>query len=357
MAHLVSIISDQAVPNLLFIKQFTQPDSHFYFISSQEMEEKQATRNLKAALKLPEKKCHTIVIDANDALLVFDQLKGHAFPSDEDYLINLTGGNKLMSQMVFQHFLDFDSRMYYAPIGSQDYQVLYPEVERIPKDQSIKTSLDDYLRAYGFVAKSSLVYYEGKPAPDSLMRQVIKTGHPAKVKSILQASQQDYKGFDKGYLMGEWFELYCYKFFREAFSLSDNQIACSVGVKRADSDTPFEHDNEFDLMFIHQNDLYVFECKVYTQGKITTRKISQPMFKLASLTQKFGLKCKKYMAVLGEFSRDTDSVRQLENLRLNLEIAKILDIDTFGQEAGRDILREDVDYKINQLLEKFNSAK
>jgi len=125
-------------------------------------------------------------------------------------------------------------------------------------------------------------------------------------------------------------------------------------VKRADSETPFDNDNEFDLMFVHHNDLYVFECKVYTQDKIAMRKISQPLYKLASLTQKFGLKCKKYLAVLGDFSQDPDSLRQLENLRLNLDISKILDIPAFQKHSGKDILREDTDFKLNQLLEKFN---
>lgn len=354
MPHLVSIISDQAVPNLLFIKQFTQPDSHFYFISSQEMEEKQTTRNLKAALKLPEKKCHTIIIDANDALLVFDQLRGHAFPRDTEYLINLTGGNKLMSQMVFQHFMDFDSKMLYAPIGSQNYQILYPEVGKIPKDQSIKTSLDDYLRAYGYLAESSLDYYVGKPSPQSLMNQVIQKGHPGKVKDIIKATDQNYKEDDKRYLMGEWFELYCYQYFKEAFDLDDSQIACSVGVKRADSLTSFDHDNEFDIMLVHQNDLYVFECKVYPTGITKMDRISKPMFKLASLSQNFGLKCKKYLTVLGKFSEDPKSTQQLENLKQNLGISKILDIDAFKQSSGSQILRDDPQIKIEQLIEKFN---
>lgn len=355
MPHLVSIISDQAVPNLLFIKQFGTESSAYYFVTTEKMEENAVTDHLMAALKLPENRCHKIRIDANDAALISQQLQAFAFPADAEYLVNLTGGNKLMSQLVFQHFVQFRSRLYYAPIDSNRYQQLYPSIASVPRDSAIKTSLDDYLRAYGFVAKSSLIYYEGTPTPDSLMQQVIKAGHPAKVHAILQAAQQDYKGLDKRYLMGEWFELYCYRFFKEAISLADNQIACSVGVKRADSNTPFEHDNEFDLMFIHQNDLYVIECKVYTLGNITTRKISQPMFKLASLTQKFGLKCKKYMAVLGAFSQDPDSVRQLENLRLNLDISKMLDMDAFQTHTGKDILREDADFKINQLLEKFNA--
>lgn len=345
MPHLISIISDQAVPNLLFIRQFARKDSEYFFVTTMDMEDRQATDHLMAALRLPKQKCHRILIDANDALLIFDQLKAFPFPNDADYLVNITGGNKLMSQMVFQHFMDYKSSMLYAPINSLDYQQLYPVIKSIPKDPTFKTSLDDYLRAYGFLAKSSLVYYEGNPKPENLMRQVIHQGHPAKVEAIMKPSRPA----DKRYLGGEWFELFCYKYFKEAFDLEVSQIACGVGVKRADSRTTFVHDNEFDLMFVHQNDLYVFECKVYTVGRVNMKKISQPMFKLASLSQNFGLKCKKFLAVLGEISQDPKSGQQLENLKRNLGISKILDMESFSGNPGKEILLEYKGFKINQL--------
>lgn len=357
MPHLVSIVSDQAVPNLLFIRQFRQSDSEFYFVSSQEMEEKNATKNLIASLKIPADRCHTIQIDANSALRIFEQLKAFPFPKEASYLVNVTGGNKLMSQMVFQHFLNFESRMYYAPIDSVSYEQLYPEVKSIPKNIDVKTSLKDYLCAYGYSIESSLSYYEGKPSPQSLLNKVLKAGHPGKVDEIFRASDQEYKDANRSYLMGEWFELYCYSFFKQAFQLKDNQIACSVEIKRNDNHSPHGHDNEFDLMFVHQNDLYVFECKVYWTGTTKTDKLSQPMFKLASLSQSknFGLKCKKYLAVLGQAPVDQKSIQQTENLRQTLGITKILDIEAFGKYSGKDILREDKEFKINQLLEKFNS--
>jgi hypothetical protein len=355
MPHLLSIISDQAVPNLLFIKQFQRPDSEYYFVTTNEMEGRQVTDHLIASLRLNEKKCHKVLIDANDALLIFDQLKAFPFPKDSEYLINITGGNKLMSQMVFQHFLDYEVTMYYAPIGSDQYQILYPEVGQISKTQDIKITLDDYLRSYGYLAESSLDYYIGNPSPKTIMQQIIQKGHPGKVRSIITGTSKDYKEMDKKYLMGEWFELYCYEFFKKAFNLDESQIACSVGIKRADSTTPFDHDNEFDLMFVHQNDLYIFECKVYPTEVAKMDRISKPMFKLASLSQNFGLKCKKYLAILGQFSQDSKSMQQLENLRQNLGISKILDIDAFSRHSGKDILREDIDFKINQLMEKFKA--
>lgn len=247
--------------------------------------------------------------------------------------------------------------MYYAPIDSLSYEQLYPEVKSIPKNTDVKTSLKDYLRAYGYSIESSLGYYEGKPSPQSLLAKVLKAGHPGKVDEISQASDQQYKGADKPYLTGEWFELYCYHFFKQAFQLKDNQIACSVEIKRNDNHSPHGHDNEFDLMFVHQNDLYVFECKVYPAEASKLDRISKTMFKLASLSQSknFGLKCKKYLAVLGHAPVDRKSIQQTEDLRQTLGITKILDIEAFGKYSGKDILREDKEFKINQLLEKFKA--
>src|SRR5690606_34407435 len=173
MPHLVSIISDQAVPNLLFIRQFEQPGCYYYFITTDEMEAKQATDNLITALKLPAQRCKKIIIDANYAVTIKQQLEKASFPKDGQFLINTTGGNKLMSQMVHQHFLEYDSIMYYAPIDSDSYQVIYPEIETIYKSTDVIVTLDEYLEAYGFAIESCLDYYEAKPSPAELFFEVI----------------------------------------------------------------------------------------------------------------------------------------------------------------------------------------
>jgi hypothetical protein len=119
MPQLLSIISDQALPTLHFIKQFQAPDSFFLFVSTVEMEGKNATNYIMEALDLPASQCRTSIIDANDAAKAKHELTKANFSKSDQYLINLTGGNKLMSQMVFQHLQSFDSAMYYSPIASK----------------------------------------------------------------------------------------------------------------------------------------------------------------------------------------------------------------------------------------------
>jgi hypothetical protein len=356
LRHLVCIISDQAVPNLLFIRQFGQPSSDFFFISSQEMEEKRATQNLIAALKLPQSRCHTILIDANDALKIFDQLRAFPFPKEAEYLVNITGGNKLMSQMVFQHFLDFDSRMLYSPIDSGNYQQLYPDVFSMPKDPEIKLSLFEYLYAYGFEVVSDVPYFKGNPKPTVLFRKVLHADGAGKVPEIAKAIAPDYKEEDKNYLSGGWFEFYCYQFFKRIFRLGDSQIACSVGLKKIDGKSVYEHDNEFDLMFVHQNDLYIFECKVYSSPIFKKEKFQAPMFKLASLTQKFGLKCKKYLAILATLPESADARDQLEQLRRNLGIDRLITLEDFGKYTDQTILTFDSSPKLS-FAEKLDLLK
>ncbi|RZS97140.1 Card1-like endonuclease domain-containing protein [Cecembia calidifontis] len=360
MPHLVSIISDQAVPNLLFIRQFAEANSHFYFISSQEMEEKQATENLKVALKLPPECCHTIVIDADDVVRIHYQLNKFNFPIEDAFLVNITGGNKLMSQMVFSHFQSYKALMFYAPINSDFYQQVYPQVLKIPKDPGIKLSLDEYLYAYGFEITGDLQYFKGNPKPTTLFWKVLDAGGAGNVPEIAKANLPGYKDADKNYLLGNWFELYCYQFFKRVFHLNDSQIGCSVGLKKIGSATSSNHDNEFDLMFIFKNDLYVFECKVYTSSKYSKDKYQIPMYKLASLTQKFGLKCKKYLAVLAELPEVEESLDQLEQLRTNLGIDKLITLQDFMQYQDNQILtpnpvhKPDFQKKLNLLIEKFN---
>lgn len=363
MPHLLSIISDQAVPNLLFIKQFQTEGSEYFFVTTKEMEEKQATDHLMAALKLPESKCHKIIIDANDALLIFQQLKEFPFPTKGEFLINITGGNKLMSQMVFTHFMDYSSKMFYSPIDSDQYQQLYPEVLSIPKNLDIILSLEQYLYAYGFEITGDVPYFKGNPKPTVLFKKVLEAGGAGKVPEISKTNNPEYKKPDKGYLQGAWFEHYCYQFFKRIFRLNDSQIACSVGLKKIGSPTSNEHDNEFDLMFIYQNDLYVFECKVYTSSKYSKEKFQIPMFKLASLTQKFGLKCKKYLTVLADLPDLEETSDQLDQLRSNLGIDKLITLSEFknAQDAQilmpKKIIKQDFQEKISALLDKFNQQK
>lgn len=325
------------------------------------MEEKQTTINLKAALSLPENRCHTVIIDANDALLVFEQLNTYAFPKDRQYLINLTGGNKLMSQMVFQHFMDFDSRMYYAPINTSNYQQLYPEVLSISKDSEIKLTLNEYLYAYGFEVMSEVPFFEGNPKPSVLFQKVLNAKEAGKVVEIAKTYDPEYKEPDRNYLQGNWFEFYCYQFFKQLFQLDDTQIASSVGLKKIGSPVIYEHDNEFDLMFVLNNDLYVFECKVYKNSTYKKEKFQVPMYKLASLTQRFGLKCKKYLAVLASLPEKSEMEEQLDHLRSNLGIDKLITLEDFRKYKNAKILKPqqtkkpDFQEKISLLLEKFNS--
>lgn len=361
MSHLVCIVSDQAVPNLLFIRQFQQADSDYFFVTTKEMEEKQAADHLIAALKLPKSNCHKVKIDANDALLIHQQLVEFSFPKDGEFHVNITGGNKLMSQMVFTHFMDYDSKMYYSPIDSSEYQQVYPEILSIPKNANIKLSLDQYLYAYGFEITGDVPYFKGNPKPTVLFKRVLETGRAGLVPEISKASNPEYKEDDKGYLTGEWFEHYCYQFFKRVFKLTDSQISCSVGLKKIGSPTPNEHDNEFDLMFVYKNDLYVFECKVYTTPTYKKEKFQMPMFKLASLTQKFGLKCKKYLAILAELPQEEDRRDQLEQLRSNLAIDKLITLEDFkGSDdekilARKEIKTPDFQVKLKMLEEKFSN--
>jgi hypothetical protein len=356
MPQLLSIISDQALPTLHFIKQFRAPDSFFLFVSTVEMEEKNATNYIMEALHLPASQCRTIIIDANDAAKAKHVLIKANFSKSDQYLINLTGGNKLMSQMVFQHLQSFDAAMYYSPIASETYQQLYPEILQILKDPRIVISLQEYLGSYGFDLVKNMEVESYKPSPSTLFAKVMKVGHPGKVKEIAKATDQDYKEDDKNYLMGTWFEWYLYDHFRQTLQLPASQIAFNVGIKRKDNLGSMDKDNEFDILFIYKNDLYVFECKVYPTSKLKSDRISQPLFKLSSLTQNFGLKCKKYFAYLGEFTEDEQALDRLENIRHNLGVERILDIEIFRHSTGTDLLKANMDDKLQLLIQKFQKT-
>lgn len=351
---LVCLISDQVMPNLLFIRQFKKVNSHFYFLTTQKMEEKQVTNHLISVLELPLDLCHKILIDADDGLLIYSQLKKISFPTEYRYLLNITGGNKLMSHLVFKFFIDFESTVYYAPIDSNHYQILHPQLDRVPKDDTIQVSLGDYLKAYGFTINEQLTYYEGKPRPQVIMRQLQKQ-HGQKKRLVIPRKFGDtIDGRTKKYESGEWFELYCYDYFKKCFDLTNNEICSGVKIKRTDSSEALPSSNEIDVMFVYNHTLYVIECKVYLNGSIKMDRISPDMYKLASVSSSFGLKCKKYLAVIGYWSDHHDFEENLENRMLSQGIEKILDLSDFSDRPSKDILNKKKPNKLADLMQKFN---
>ena len=101
------------------------------------------------------------------------------------------------------------------------------------------------------------------------------------------------------YLTGGWFEEYGYNLIREHIQLNNDRIGLNVQISHAGTQ------NEFDVMFVHENVLYVIECK--TALKDDGRNLlNDTLYKLSALKKDFGLIVRGYLFTLDKNLRDAD---------------------------------------------------
>lgn len=348
---LVSLVSDQTIPNVLFIKEMEdklEKDVRRYlFISTEAMEDKGKTDSNIQGSHIEKSKPEIIKVvedsieDINSKLTKFAKEN----LSDEDNLIiNLTGGTKIMSIGVYNFFKERKSTIYYLPIGKNIYKQIFPSVKHREYKLKFRISLKDYLISYGVKIRSKDInnILKGKDYTEYLFREFLNDKIDMGIISELRKErnikkiQLDEKinNFLKkikfitkkegcinkkeiNYLTGGWFEEYGYNLIREHIQLDDNKIGLNVQISRAGTQ------NEFDVMFVHENILYVIECK--TALKDGERNLlNDTLYKLSALKKDFGLIVRSYLFTLeknlrrpeGEIKKDYQNRASLLEVRL-----------------------------------------
>ncbi len=164
---LVSLLSDQTIPNVQLINQFISQVDKYLFISTSLMEKKKVGTWIVKACGLSEDKLlGTIVVDQ----FSFDDIEGKLdSTSFENYgriIVNLTGGTKVMTLASFDFFRDLGAEIYYLT-GSDDTLIkLSPGRKKRSEKLKVSVNVTQYLQAYGFDIK------ESKPSniPESFTR-------------------------------------------------------------------------------------------------------------------------------------------------------------------------------------------
>lgn len=334
MKTIISILSDQLIPNLLFIRQLAKPEDSHVFLTTHEMEEKHKSEILADALLLKQNQYRKVVIDAENPKLILEQLQKEKWDDTSDFIINITGGTKMMSQMAFQHFSKFQqSEIFYWPAGSSDIEQLHPVLTGKPLRKIVNLDLKTYLAAqgYSFEAKTSLTYSYKRA--DTLYRRVTKNGHSGAVSDIAHAQSQDYYKDDKVYLTGGWFEEWLYQTLKDELNLSDSQIALNLKLKSKFSLRNSESDNEIDIAFVYKNVLYIFECKVFSVKK-PGKKIIEAIYKISSLRQSMGLKATAMVAILTPFGQSSDRAKTVGYLSEMAQVKKVFSLEDMSDKEN-----------------------
>ena len=97
---LVSILSKHTLPNYLFIREMEGKYDELLFITTPEVDKDNRGFQLQSALDRDDGDVVYVSVDGNDYRKALDDLRNWEIRKDDKYIVNLTGGTKMMSLAV-----------------------------------------------------------------------------------------------------------------------------------------------------------------------------------------------------------------------------------------------------------------
>lgn len=331
---LISILSDYLQPNFLLIKELEGQYDQLMFISTTDMEKNEKGKNLEIALGIPENTVSRIVVVEDDLDAIKSELCKQGFNNKDRYILNITGGTKVMSIAVYDYFQAFNAVYYYVPIGKNVIKELYRATEIALR---YRLNLLEYFALNGLRYESDNTLMYSEIHTQNLFNRFKNTNfNRYKVPEILNAQTlSDNK--DKRYYGGEWFEEYAYSRLKRENNLADDAICKGAKIFRKKST---ENDNEIDVMFVKENKLHIFECKVSMFGNPNVKAnttIENYLYKLAAIAKDFGLRVNSYLLTLHNIyhsNRLSDkSIEMLQKRKNILGIKGLLDCSDFKKQT------------------------
>lgn len=305
---LVSILSNHSIPNFLFFKEMEGKYDEYLFITTPEVDKVGREEQLIKALGLNQDNEGCICVDGNDYQAILATLKEEWPVRDGDeYIVNLTGGTKMMSLAVHDYFATMSSQFYYVPIGKNIYYNLNSS-ESIPINYRV--NLKEYFTLYGIRYESKKEEDFGHTASEAYeIYDNVRRKNFYLPRQLTDAQNAETPEMRK-YLSGEWFEQFAYFKLKEAFGLDEDHIAQSLKIYRTDKEKT--NDNELDVAFMYENALYVIECKVTMKGwgKESKLVVEDYLYKLAAISKDFGLKVKTYLFTIHKMDKFSENEKR-----------------------------------------------
>jgi len=295
---IVSLLSDHLIPNYLFIKEMAGEYDDLVFITTDYVAQKHIGKFLENAIGLAPGSVSRVLISNEDFVSTYKTLEEKNFSKDCKYIVNITGGTKIMSLAVFEFFKKIEgSEFVYVPINQNTYRNVETGEE---KPLSYRVNLEEYFALYGLRFEKSTYFLQPSTVTMEFFEQLKKNKfrNPPEIKYAHLNENPTLKK----YYSGAWFEEYCYIRIKKQLGLSDKHIALSLKIYREDS---IVNDNEIDVAFVFKNKLYIIECKysVWGESKKPQKSLEDYLYKLAAICKDFGLKVNSYIFTLHPLGR------------------------------------------------------
>lgn len=348
----------------------------YYFITTQKMESLSKSDSIIDACALPKNKTTKIMVVEDSLKDLFNKLSTIKISEDDDCFINLTGGTKLMTLCVHKYFFENykdNSNFFYMPIGKNSIVKVHPfdPSKKYIFPIEYRLDLKRYLNAVGLKiddnSKFSSTVANFQTA-NKIFNLHLHNGLDYEAVSSLrkmtaacndQSQKIDISGNNKivnlvkltetfntakltrqqaDYITGCWFEEYVYYLIKTHLHLNDNSIATSLIIAN----------NEFDVMFILNNSLFVIECKTGLKNLFTGKSIiNETVYKSAALNKKFGLQAKSYIFTLDTSLRSVKGdFKESVQKRLNENNIKLADRKILSNKASEREFIEKILYSV-----------
>ena len=335
----VSLVSDQTIPNVMFIKANADAE-RLVFITTEGMEKKQRTdwilKSLMAngAGKIIANKADKINVSEQSISEIQAELDKYPFFYEgAEILVNLTGGNKIMSLAAYEFFKEKSLQvqnnisMYYLNVGKDKFDKVFPS-EQKNCICSGHCNLKEYLTAYSIdeekTGKLPLMKFEKtqefyantfeteKNAINALHAGLSEKNNsrffnkhnklPEELSNDQNISRLFQKTFGNSesnkatihYLRGGWFEEYVYFLIKRGLKLNKKQICLNLKIEDK-SLSGKAVPNELDVIFIYKNKINIIECKTGLKSEGGVNILQEVLYKQSALKKGFGLTAKSFL--------------------------------------------------------------
>lgn len=300
---IVSLVSDQTIPNVQIIKEFGTLDTDYLFILTESMQRKGVVDWITKSAKISS--FQSILVNEYSTTDITLQLENYDYSPYARLIVNITGGTKIMTLSVQNFFKNRNgAELYYVTGQGNTFLDLKNDTT---KKFSFTITLEEYLTAYGFSIKKSQpsgvpfvqtqkIYkkyvagiFNAHPSEIDFLRakrgKTIGNADFWKVSALLKdinytpLNPNALSASETKYLTGEWFEEYIGESIKQELSIPNGDILIGTTIsKNVPSKTelnpisdllgiepdPYKQQdtaNEIDVMFIKDNKFYVIECK------------------------------------------------------------------------------------------------
>lgn len=323
---LVSLVSAQTVPNIIFIKEFINDldFNYFVFVTTERMEREGRSDAIITTCEIDMAKCKKIKVNEDNFQGLIYELE-KLYNENDKYYFNLTGGTKIMSLGLYEFAKKINQvdNLFYIPIGKN---LVTNIIKNDTKEITYRLNIKEYFSSYNVKIKNVdnqseelrraeerkkytydlWGYFNENPATFKQTAENIRKYWNEDVKNsekkieieelnnvgkdffirlsldISGESKKRLKHWIK-YLTGGWFEELIYFETKKFLNLDDNHISLGVEIDKGG-------DNELDVVLTYENGLYYFECKTGL-GDEERDVLKETFYKLSHLKsqESFGL--------------------------------------------------------------------